>query len=350
MSKHHRLRPVALLLAVAGFLAACGSSGSSSASGSAAASTSGPSVSVAFGYQSTSWGAPIVVAQKMNAWKGLGVNVNTTALTAGTAVTQGILSGSLQAGSLGSTPFITGAAKGKLVAVAVVAYAGATDAVVARNGSGITSVADLRGKKIATQIGSSTNDIFVNKIAPANGLQPGSYTLVNTTFQNMYSELAAGDVDAFLGVDPSPALATYNKVGTIVTTYLKYDPTPLYLTFTQQFVQSHPNAVVRFLEGWLKVDQEFAKHPAQAATLSSAIFATTGVQLPTKVLQESVSAMQVTSAFASNTDQYLTAQAETLVKQGAIPAVPNWSQAINTSFLKKAAKAIGVTLTPPKLQ
>lgn len=349
MSKHHHLLPIALL-AVGGILTACGSSGSPSGSGSAAAPASGPGVSIAFGYQSTSWGAPIVVAQKMNAWKGRGVNVNTTALTAGTAVTQGILSGSLQAGSLGSTPFITGAAKGKLVAVAVVAYAGATDAVVARKGSGITSVADLKGKKIATQIGSSTNAIFVNKIAPQNGLQPGSYTLVNTTFQNMYSELAAGDVDAFLGVDPSPALATYNKAGSIVTTYLKYDPTPLYLTFTQQFVQSHPNAVVKFLEGWLKVDQEFAKNPAQAASLSSGIFSKTGVQLPSKVLQESVNAMQVTSAFASNTDQYLTAQAQALVKQGAISAVPNWSRAINTTFLNKAAKAAGVTLTPPKLQ
>lgn len=351
MSKYRRLRPVTLLLAVAGILAACGSSsGSSSGSGSAAGSASAPSVSIAFGYQSTSWGAPIVVAHKMNAWKGLGVSVNTTALTAGTAVTQGILAGSLQAGSLGSTPFITGAAKGQLVAVAVVAYAGATDAVVVRKGSGITSVADLRGKKIATQIGSSTNDIFVNKIAPANGLHPGSYTLVNTTFQNMYSELAAGDVNAFLGVDPAPALATYNNMGSIVTTYLKYDPTPLYLTFTRQFVQSHPNAVVQFLKGWLKVDQEFAKHPAQAASLSSAIFSKTGVQLPTKVLQESVNAMQVTSAFASNTDQYLTAQADTLVKEGAIPAVPNWSQSIDTSFLNKAAKALGVKLTPPKLQ
>lgn len=326
-------------------LAACG--GTSPTNATPSAGSGGPTI--AFGYQATSWGAPMVVAQKINAWNGLAVNVKTTALSAGTAVTQGLLGGSLQAGSLGSTPFVVGAAKGKLVAVAVVAYAGATDAVVVKKGSPITSIAALRGKKIATQIGSSTNDIFVSKIAPKYGLSKNDYTLVNTTFQNMYSLLATGQVDAFLGVEPSPALAVEKGTGSILTTYLNYDPTPLYLTFTQQFVKSHPQAVVQFLQGWLKVVREFKSNPTEAARLSQSAFGASGVQISKSVLESSVNALQINPQFASNTQQYLTSQAQALVKQGSIPSVPDWSTSVDSSYLRQAAKASGYVLTQPTL-
>lgn len=346
--KRLRVQTIGLLVVCAAVLAACGSSSpSGTTDGTAASGTaaSGTAPTIAFGYQKTVWGIPMIVAQKINAWHGLNVNVQTTALSAGTAVTQGLLGGSLQAGSLGSTPFIVGAAKGQLVAVAVVAYAGATVAVVVRKGSGISSVSDLRGKKIGTQLGSSTNSIFETMVAPKSGLTPGSYTPVNTTFQNMYSLLAAGQIDAFLGVEPAPALAVANGTGTVLTTYLKYDPTPLYVTFTQSFVKSNPQAVVRFLEGWLRVVQEFRQHPDAAADLSQSAFTKSGVTIPKEVLRTSVNELQVTPQFASDTDQYLTDQAEQLVKQGVITAVPDWNTVINTKYLNEAAKTIGISLT-----
>lgn len=303
--------------------------------------TAGSAPPIEFGYQATIWGAPAMVADKAGTWGSSGPQVQMRALSSGAEVRDGILGGSLQAGSLGSTPFIVGAAKGQLVAVAVVAYAGKTDAVVVGKNSPITTIGALKGKKIGSQSGSVTNQIFVSDIGKKAGLAKSDYNLVNTKFQDMYSALVSGQIDAFAGVDPFPQLAVYNHAGRILTSYDPYDRTPLYLCFTRQFVKQHPQEVVTFLEGWLKVDQKFTSAPSSVTDAVYGTFAAKGTTVPKQVIAQSISDMDITPNFRPDDDQYLTSQAQSLIKQGAISSVPNWNEAINTSFLKQAQKAVG---------
>ncbi|HET8608493.1 MAG TPA: ABC transporter substrate-binding protein, partial [Burkholderiales bacterium] len=149
------------------------------------------------GIQYSVWGSVGMVAEGAQVFKKAGANVKVLKFDSGKTVRNSMISGRVDIGTLGTTPFIVGAAKGDIVALATVAYAGRTDSVVAGTKTNIKSVKDLKGKRIASQVGSSTDYIFQNKIIPAFGLKKGDYQIVNTKFQDQVAALAAGSVDAF---------------------------------------------------------------------------------------------------------------------------------------------------------
>ncbi|NKQ52540.1 ABC transporter substrate-binding protein [Amycolatopsis sp. K13G38] len=307
------------------------------ACGAGGGGPSGPSSGATrLGFQATTWGAPAIVADRAGSWKDAGANVTTRPLSSGAEVRDAILGGSLDAGSLGVTPYIVGAAKGQVVAVAVAAYAGDTLAVVTGKDSAIHSVADLRGKKIASQLGSDTNETFVDQIAPAAGLSKSDFQLVNMKFQDMYSALQTGQVDAFAGVDPTVTLAVQKGTGRILTTYAKYDPTPLYLCFTKSYIDRNRDEVQKVVNGWVAGAKVFNSDPQRALNEVKGFFDSRGSPIDTAVLQQALSNLHVTPDFGPDTQAYLNQQADALVKARNITAKPDWSKAIDTSFLKKA--------------
>ena len=97
---------------------------------------------------------------------------------------------------------------------------------MAKANSGITKVADLKGKKIASQVGSTLDNVFKKRIAPEAGLQASDYSIVNVQFSDQVAALAAGSVDAFLGLEPFCAIAEYRKLAVQLTDYYKYDTIP----------------------------------------------------------------------------------------------------------------------------
>lgn len=318
------------ILAAAIFLlgtAACGSGGGASTP---------DGETVRLGYQKTTWGSPLILANEIDAWKDSEVDIKPITLSSGGDVRDGILAGSLDAGSLGSAPFVVGASKGGVVAVAVIAYAGRTEAVVVPADSPVKDISDLKGKKIGSQSGSLTHEVFVSKVAPDFGLSEGDYQIVELTFQDMYSAMVAGQVDAFAGVDPYPQLALHNDTGRILTTYEDYDVVPLYLCVSKDMADNNPDAVVGLLEGWLRTIEKWQDDPEGTRETVSNVFAKGGTELPDPVMEASLGNMDVTADFAPDTEQYLTEQAQSLIDQGQIDDMPDWSEVIDTSFLEEA--------------
>lgn len=323
--------------ALACALALATACGSGAGGGGGSGSGSAPSGSAArLGFQATTWGTTAIVAERAGTWKSAGAAVTTRALSSGADVRDGILGGSLDAGSLGVTPFIVGASKGQLVAVAVGAYAGNSLAVVVGKNSNIRSLADLKGKKIASQVGSDTNQTFVDRIAPSAGLSKSDFQLVNTKFQDMYSALATGQVDAFAGVDPSVTLAVSKGTGRILTTYAKYDPTPLYLCFTKSFIEKNPAQVQKIVDGWVAADKLYRTDRSRAVKEVKAFFDSRGKPIDGAVLQKALRNLDMTPNFRPDTKAFLDKRADSLMKQGLITTKPDWSKVVDTSFLQKA--------------
>lgn len=288
------------------------------------------------GYQETTWGAPLILANDIDAWNDTGLEVEPTALSSGNDIRDGVIAGSLDAGSMGATTFTVSASKGDAVAVAVLAYAGETDAIVVPKDSPIESIEDLEGAKVGSQEGSTTNEIFVSKILPAHGLSGSDIQPVNMKFQDMYSAMSAGQIDAFAGVDPYPSLAVHNDEGRVVTTFDKYDPTPLYLVVSQEMADENPDKVVDLVEGWLRTVEQWESDPEGTVQTVSDVFAEGGTSLDTEVVESSLGHLDVTPDFLPDTEQYLTDLAKSLQSQGAIDEMPDWSESIDTSFLEKA--------------
>lgn len=304
--------------------------------GRRAAAATRPKLSM--GYQATLWGAPAIVAEQEGLFKGLGVDVTVHRFSSGKAVRDAMISGSVDMGSLGATPFIVGVAKGEVAAIGAIAYAGRTLMVVAGKGSGVKSVADLKGKKVGSQRGSITDHIFQNKILQKAGLSARDVQVVNVSFQDHVAALASGSIDAFAGVDPYPTIAEHQGLGVILTDYGAYDITPVLLAINRPVLERNEAAVVEFLKGWLKAVRLFEQHPEQAAQIVWRDLKQQGYDVPQEVIRKAVGHLDVNAGFVPELKGYLVEQAKVLVEKGQISSVPDFDRALVRGPLERAMK------------
>ena len=291
------------------------------------------------GIQTSTWGAVGMVAEAEKLFEKAGANVVVQKFDSGRTVRDAMVAGRIDLGSLGAAPFVVGAAKGDMGALGTVAYAGGTLAIVASKKSGIKTVADLKGKKVASQLGSETDHVFQNKIAPAFGLKQGDFQVVNVKFHDHVSALAGGSVDAFAGVEPYPSLAEVEGLGIIVTDYSKYDIVPLMLAVNRPVLEKRSSELVPFLKGWLAAVRMFKDNPQRVIAIVWNFYKSQGYNVQEEVIRRALLHMDVTPNYVPELKAYLTDIAQTLVKRGQIASVPDWDKVLDREMLQRATQA-----------
>jgi ABC-type nitrate/sulfonate/bicarbonate transport system substrate-binding protein len=88
-------------------------------------------------------------------------------------------------------------------------------AVVAKADSGIKTLQDLKGKRVAIWPG-STQEVFILERLHMEGMTIHDVEAVRVSFSEMPAALARGDVDAYVGAEPGPGLSLASGVGKIV--------------------------------------------------------------------------------------------------------------------------------------
>ncbi len=305
-------------------------------SGGASAAAAVP---LRLGYQFHLWGAPAVVGLKEGLFNGNGLQVDSKRFASGTDARNAMIAGSIDVATVGMTPFVLGASVGSLIGVAAVCYAGRTGAVMASAKSGIRRVADLKGKKIASQVGSTLDNVFKKKIAPEAGLKPEDYSIVNVQFSDQVAALGAGSVDAFLGLEPFCAISEYRQIAVQLTDYYKYDTIPNMLAVTTDFASKHPEALVSFLRGWIKAAELFKTQPAEVNKIMLGVYQDSGYKVPPEVVQRVLERLVVTPKFTPEMFTSMKQESESLMAAGKIKQIPDPAKVLNTSFLEQASKA-----------
>ncbi|NQW58736.1 MAG: ABC transporter substrate-binding protein [Polynucleobacter sp.] len=291
---------------------------------------------VRLGYQFHLWGAPAVVAIKKGLFLSNGLTVEGKRFSSGVEARNGMIAGSIDIATVGMTPFVLGAAQGGLIAIAAVCYAGKTAGVMAKAGAGITKVADLRGKKIASQVGSTLDNVFKAKIAPEAKLGPKDYTIVNVPFADQVSAVAAGSVDAFLGLEPFCALAEYKKIAVQLTDYYNYDIIPNMLVVSSSFAEKYPELVVEFLKSWIMAASLFQNQPNEVVRVMLEVYKESGYDVPAEVVSRVLGRLIVNPEFIPEVKVSYLAEAESLKAAGRLNQIPNPDIVLNTSFLARA--------------
>ena len=196
-----------------------------------------------------------------------------------------MISGRIDIGVIGATPFIIGAAKGDMEAIGLALYGAKTLAVVAGLKSGMKSVKDLKGKKVGSQLGSATDFVFQNKILPKAGLKKDDVQIINVRFQNHVSALAAGSIDAFAGVEPFPSVAEVEKLGKVLTDYSDYDLQPIMLAANKSAIKKNRDDVVAFMRGWLAAVKIYEDNRDQATAIVLKYFKEQGFAVNEKIIK-----------------------------------------------------------------
>jgi NitT/TauT family transport system substrate-binding protein len=289
-----------------------------------------------FGFQETSWGTIGMIAESEDLFKKAGANVNILKFDSGKTTRDAMIAGRVDIGVIGATPFVIGAAKGELEAIAVALYGAKTQSIVASVKSGVSSVKDLKGRKVGSQLGSATDAVFQNKILPKFGLTPADVQVVNVTFQNHLSALAAGSVDAFAGVEPFPSLAEVENIGKVLVDYSEFDLQPVILAANKSVIKGRRDQVVAFLRGWLAGVREYNDNREKATQIVLSYFTKKGFTVNDKVMKLMLSKIDVNPNYVPALKAYLDAESNTLVKQNKLSSAPDWNKLLNRELLAAA--------------
>jgi aliphatic sulfonates family ABC transporter substrate-binding protein len=291
------------------------------------------------GFQNTSWGTVAMVADAQKSFEKAGANVKFHRFGSGKETRDAMISGRIDIGVLGGTPFIVGAAKGDMGAIGVAMYAGKTNAIVAAKDSGIKSIPDLKGKRVASQLGSATNYVFLNKILPKFGMTKDDVHIVNVTFQNQVAAIVGKSADAFAGVEPFPSVAEVEGLGKVVIDYSQFDMQPVFLAVNAPVLEKRKKELVAFMRGWLAAVHIVNQEPERAVEIVWNQFKAQGYDTREAVFKLMLTKLDVKPQYVPNLRQYLDAQAAVLVKEKQISSAPDWSKLLDTSVLAQATKS-----------
>ncbi len=288
------------------------------------------------GYQTNIWGMPTYYLLRSGALEKRGLKFEEFAVASGNLTMQQMVARQVDLGTYAAQAFVTGHDKGGLVAIAQIEKVGKTSRVMARKELNITKVEQLRGLKIGNQAGSSIGNTFVDIIAPRAGLRKGDYQEVKMNVNEMVAAAAAKAIDAFVTVDPYCSIAEAEGIATTVVSLYDYDPMPVFMVATSEFVEKHPAAVVEYLKAWLDVGRDFKQNPAKVADVIYTFFTSKGYKMTRDTFAKAMGNVEVDPGFPGDLRPYMQQIAEGLLKEKKISAIPDWKKALRTEFMEKA--------------
>jgi ABC-type nitrate/sulfonate/bicarbonate transport system substrate-binding protein len=317
------------------FLAASGAAALAAGIGIPARAQQG--VTVRQGYQTNIWGMPTYYLLHSGHLEKHGIKFEEFAVPSGNLTMQQMVARQVDLGTYAGPSFIIGNARGGLVAIAVIEHVGKTTQVMARKELNITTVEQLRGKKIANQTGSSIGNIFVDQIAPKHGLKKGDYQEVRMNVNDMVSAMASKTVDAMVNVEPYNALAETEGIATSIMNYWDVDTMPVFMAATPEFIDKNPDAVVAYLKAWLDVGRDFKENPKKVADVIYGFYTSKGYKMSRETFAKAIATIDVNPGFPGDLGKYMQEQAQILIKAKTIKAVPDWGKALRPDFMRKAA-------------
>jgi NitT/TauT family transport system substrate-binding protein len=288
------------------------------------------------GYQTNMWGMPTYYLLHSGHLEKHGIKAQEFAVPSGNLTMQQQVARQVDLGTYAGPSLLIGHEKGGLVAIAKVEYVGKTARVMGRKDLNLKTVADLRGKRVANQTGSSTGNIFVDEIATKAGLKKGDYQEVRMNVNDMVAAMAAKTVDAMVNVEPYNAIAEADGIGNSLEDFYSFDKLPVFMAATPEFVQKSPDGIVAYIKAWLDVAKDFKNEPDKVADNIYSFYASKGYKMSKDTFAKALSRVEVGIDWPDDLDAYMKHHAEVLMAAKKLKAVPDWNKVFRKDFVKKA--------------
>lgn len=231
-------------------------------------SASGPKKALKVGYLNVMDDAQAMLAKDAGLYEKHGLDVELVLFESGTDLIKAIVGGQLHAGVLGFTNAVTWAEKGadlKVVGGAQMGY----HSILVRKGSEIKTIADLKGKRLASQKQGSTADIVLNGVTLKQaGLTRKDVQFVYVEPSVAIQSLAAGQVDAAFVFEPYEAISRATAESQAIYEIGKVWPFPCMVVITSgKQLSDDRDAVNRLLDAQKAAMEMMQKQPKEAARL-----------------------------------------------------------------------------------
>jgi NitT/TauT family transport system substrate-binding protein len=289
------------------------------------------------GFQTNIWGMPTYYLLKSGLLEKRGLKFEEFAVPSGNLTMQQMVARQVDLGTYAGQSFIIGHDKGGLVAVAQIEYVGKTAQIVTRKDLNLTKVEQLKGLKVANQTGSSVGNIFVDIIAPKAGLKKGDFQEVRMDVNNMVAAMAAKTVDAMVNVEPYNEIAVGEGIGTSIMDYSSVDKMPVFMAATPDFADKNADTIVAYLKAWQEVAHDFKNDPGKVTDVIYAFFTSKGYSMSRDTFAKALARVDVSPGFPSDVAEGLQKDAEVLLREKKISAIPDWKKALRPDLWAKAS-------------
>lgn len=232
------------------------------------------------------------------------VKVTYTEFESGPPENESFASGAQDIGVMGNVPTLSAVAAGQERTILGVAYNGEkTEAVLVAKDSDISSVADLKGKKVGLVVGSIAQDFF-ERLLESEGIKADEVQLVNLASTEQKSALASGQVDAIAVWQPMIAQVEAAETGKVLV-----DGSELYkcenlISGNTDYIKENPEIVQIFLDQYKRAAEEvssdtetYAESYAEKYALEAAIVNATisDMNFPVTIEEEDIEDLQQTA-------------------------------------------------------
>ncbi|MFZ1922171.1 MAG: hypothetical protein WAU57_11125, partial [Xanthobacteraceae bacterium] len=136
-------------------------------------------------------------------------------------------------------------------------------------------------------------------------------------------------------VEPYNVIAVADGIGTDLGDFSAFDPMPVFMAATPDFIEKNPDAVVAYLKAWLDAAKDFKTSPQKVNDVIYKFYADKGYKMSHDTFATALSRVEVNPSFP-DLKSYMQQQAEILIKSKIINTVPDWSKALRPDFMEKA--------------
>ncbi|SMF46022.1 taurine ABC transporter substrate-binding protein [Pseudogulbenkiania subflava] len=299
-------------------------------------------------------GPLLTVIADGSAEKATGYKINWRQFESGAKVGTAMASGDVQIGVIGSSPLAAAVSRGlPLQLFWILDDINEAEAMVVRNGSGITKPADLKGKKLGVPFVSTTHfhTMFALNLW---GIKPSELEILNMQPNQIAAAWERGDIDAAYVWDP--ALARIKQSGKVLITSgelsKKGKATFDGIAVSRAWADANPAFMASFTKAIANADAAFRANPqawgtdsAQAKTMAKMLGGTSkdaadAIKLyayPT--LQQQISPAWLGGGKTGGAVKALKATAEFLKEQKRIDALaPDYSAFVTSKYAEAALK------------
>ena len=229
---------------------------------------------------------PLFVAKERGFFKDEGLKITLTPFEGGPAAVQALLADSVDVAHAGVVPFLN--VVNQKAPVSGIAYTATKDSqdtsnqLFVKRGSGISSLYDLKGKKIGINQQGNFEQFALNTfMLPKHGLDGSAVKYLEIPYSSMENTLAKGQVDAVISDEPFTSRLAANSGFSSIDSSGAY--LPIAMPTSVQASKSDwakSAAAASYTKALTTALQWAVKHPEQTATIVAR-----GTKLPKKTVK-----------------------------------------------------------------
>ncbi|MBQ6511920.1 ABC transporter substrate-binding protein [Methanobrevibacter sp.] len=203
---------------------------------------------VTIGYLPSDHDAALFVADAQGQYEKEGIKTKLVQFNNGGDLMTAMASGEVDVGYVGITPVLSSIEKGVPVKVISAAQTEGSGIVVSQD-SGISSVADLAGKKIATPGEASIQHMLLTYYLKENGMSIGDVKVSAMKVPSMNDALKTNKIDGMITFEPYVTIASENGANLLVDSadILPNHPCCVVVA-SDKFIENHPNETQKILD------------------------------------------------------------------------------------------------------